>query len=197
MVRIDLRISPRIFEKIWNGPKRILWGWGKLIRQKNQKQKISWHCPFNVRNSFVVLSPGNRTIFCVWFQADFSWYIVAWGIKDNSQVPGKIKNRRNTEIRRQFYVYVQWEQFDQTRFACVASLKPKGLVTSLSVDFHGAYCKYYIKNLQKSRSFAENHRPLPRVILFSVKQYIWRISSGQNAPKTEESDETGHRCIYF
>ncbi len=21
--------------------------WGKLIQEKNQKQKISWHCPFN------------------------------------------------------------------------------------------------------------------------------------------------------
>ncbi len=21
--------------------------WGKLIHEKNQKQKISWHCPFN------------------------------------------------------------------------------------------------------------------------------------------------------
>ncbi len=21
--------------------------WGKLINEKNQKQKISWHCPFN------------------------------------------------------------------------------------------------------------------------------------------------------
>ncbi len=22
-------------------------GWGKLIHEKNHKQKISWHCPFN------------------------------------------------------------------------------------------------------------------------------------------------------
>ncbi len=36
--------------------------WGKLIHEKNQKQKISWHCPFNVSdfqpifraNAFVV-----------------------------------------------------------------------------------------------------------------------------------------------
>jgi hypothetical protein len=34
-------ISPRIFEKIRNGPNGILWGWGKLIHEKNQKQKIS------------------------------------------------------------------------------------------------------------------------------------------------------------
>jgi hypothetical protein len=47
-VNLDLRISPRIFEKIRNGPNGILWGWGggELIDEKNQKQKISWHCPF-------------------------------------------------------------------------------------------------------------------------------------------------------
>ncbi len=40
-------ISPWIFEKIWNVPIGILLGWGELIQEKNQKQKISWHCPFN------------------------------------------------------------------------------------------------------------------------------------------------------
>ncbi len=45
VVHLDLRISPRIFEKIWNGPNGILWDWGKLIHEKNQKQKILWHCP--------------------------------------------------------------------------------------------------------------------------------------------------------
>jgi hypothetical protein len=28
-VHLDLRISPRIFEKIQNGPNVILWGWGE------------------------------------------------------------------------------------------------------------------------------------------------------------------------
>ena len=41
VVHLDLRISPRIFEKIRNDPNAILWGWEKLIHQKNQKQKIS------------------------------------------------------------------------------------------------------------------------------------------------------------
>jgi hypothetical protein len=41
VVHLDSRISPRIFEKIRNGPNGILWGWGKLIDEKNQKQKIS------------------------------------------------------------------------------------------------------------------------------------------------------------
>ncbi len=43
---VDLRISPRIFEKIWNGPIGILWGWGETDSWKKTKQKISWHCPF-------------------------------------------------------------------------------------------------------------------------------------------------------
>jgi len=29
VVHLDLRISPRIFEKILNGPNGILWGWGE------------------------------------------------------------------------------------------------------------------------------------------------------------------------
>ncbi len=46
VANLKLWISPRIFEKIRNGLKGILWGWGKLILEKNQKQKIAWHCPF-------------------------------------------------------------------------------------------------------------------------------------------------------
>jgi hypothetical protein len=41
VVHLGLRISPRIFEKIQNGPNVILWGWGELIHEKNRKQKIS------------------------------------------------------------------------------------------------------------------------------------------------------------
>jgi hypothetical protein len=40
VVHLDLRISPRIFEKIRNGPNGILWGEGKLIHGKNQRQKV-------------------------------------------------------------------------------------------------------------------------------------------------------------
>jgi hypothetical protein len=29
VVHLDLRLSPRIFEKIRNGPNAILWGWGE------------------------------------------------------------------------------------------------------------------------------------------------------------------------
>jgi hypothetical protein len=41
VVHLDLRISPRIFEKIRNGPNGILWDWGETDSYKNQKQKIS------------------------------------------------------------------------------------------------------------------------------------------------------------
>jgi hypothetical protein len=51
VVHLELRISPRIFEKIRNGPNVIHMlysgAWGKLIHEKNQKSKILWHCPFN------------------------------------------------------------------------------------------------------------------------------------------------------
>jgi hypothetical protein len=43
---LELRISPRIFEKF----ETVLMGYsgagGKLIDEKNQKRKISLHCPF-------------------------------------------------------------------------------------------------------------------------------------------------------
>ncbi len=34
------------FQKIRNGPNVIFRGLGKMIYEKNLKQKISWHCPF-------------------------------------------------------------------------------------------------------------------------------------------------------
>ncbi len=38
----------REFSKKFETALMVYWGaWGKLIHQKNQKQKISWHCPFN------------------------------------------------------------------------------------------------------------------------------------------------------
>jgi hypothetical protein len=40
VVRLELRISPRIFEKIRNGPNVLLRGLGKLIHGENQKSKI-------------------------------------------------------------------------------------------------------------------------------------------------------------
>ncbi len=42
---LELQISPQIFEKIRNDSNDS-GAWGKLIREKNQKSKISWHCPF-------------------------------------------------------------------------------------------------------------------------------------------------------
>ncbi len=44
VVHLEPQISPRIFENIRNS--RILRCLGELIHEKNQKSKISWHCPF-------------------------------------------------------------------------------------------------------------------------------------------------------
>jgi hypothetical protein len=41
VVHLDLRISPRIFEKIRNDPYVISGAWGKVIHEKNLNQKIS------------------------------------------------------------------------------------------------------------------------------------------------------------
>ena len=39
VVHLDLRISPRIFEKIRIGPNAILWGWGKTDSSKKPEAK--------------------------------------------------------------------------------------------------------------------------------------------------------------
>jgi hypothetical protein len=39
-VHLDLRISPRIFEKIQNGPNGILWGWVKLTHEKPEEKNL-------------------------------------------------------------------------------------------------------------------------------------------------------------
>ncbi len=48
VVHLELRISPRIFEKIRNGSVGILRVLGETDSWKKQKSKISWHCPFNL-----------------------------------------------------------------------------------------------------------------------------------------------------
>ena len=39
VVHLGLRISPRIFEKIQNGPNAILWGWGEADLSKKPEAK--------------------------------------------------------------------------------------------------------------------------------------------------------------
>ncbi len=39
VVHLDLRLSPRIFEKIRNGPNVILWGWGETDSSKKPEAK--------------------------------------------------------------------------------------------------------------------------------------------------------------
>ncbi len=39
VVHLDLRVSPWIFEKMWNGPNGILWGWGETDLWKQPEAK--------------------------------------------------------------------------------------------------------------------------------------------------------------
>jgi hypothetical protein len=41
VVHLNLRISPRIFKKIQNDSNAISGAWGKMIHEKDLKQKIS------------------------------------------------------------------------------------------------------------------------------------------------------------
>ncbi len=42
---------------------------GKLIHQKNQMQKISWHCPFNPASRAEVVFLVNSSITSLWSEA--------------------------------------------------------------------------------------------------------------------------------
>ncbi len=53
VVNLELRISPRIFKKIRNGPSDILRGLGET-----DSSRISWHCPFKSRYFINVLDNG-------------------------------------------------------------------------------------------------------------------------------------------
>jgi hypothetical protein len=53
VVHLDLWISLQIFKKIWNGPNGIVPT--KLIHEKNQKQKVSRHCPLKEGNDCILL----------------------------------------------------------------------------------------------------------------------------------------------
>jgi hypothetical protein len=63
-VHLELRISPRIFEKI--GTALIVSGaWGKLMHVENLKSKISWHCSFYMffcRKSMSLIHGLNQTV---------------------------------------------------------------------------------------------------------------------------------------
>jgi hypothetical protein len=46
---------------------------GKLIDEKNQKQKISWHCPFNHHPYKVTIPPQHLSLVLIWgyFSSDY------------------------------------------------------------------------------------------------------------------------------
>jgi hypothetical protein len=62
-LRILLRISPRIFEKIRIGPKgilRCLGDWGKLIPEKSQKLKTRGTVPLKIGRGHSVMAINSK-----------------------------------------------------------------------------------------------------------------------------------------
>ncbi len=56
VVHLYLRISPEFSKKFETVLRGYSGARGKLIHEKNQKQKISWHCPFNPRLKCILLA---------------------------------------------------------------------------------------------------------------------------------------------
>jgi hypothetical protein len=61
---LDLPISLRIFEKIRNSPNGILWGWGKLIHEKDQSKKSRDTVPLSQERQKVKSSLNHKKGQC-------------------------------------------------------------------------------------------------------------------------------------
>ncbi len=66
---------------------------GKLIHEKNQKQKISWHCPFKPAPSFLLsTSPGQLDVqyplylYNVLNSSIYNQTVISGGYKDMSSI---------------------------------------------------------------------------------------------------------------
>ncbi len=81
MVHLEPRISPRIFEKIRNGRNGIYSGAsGKLIHEKNQKSKISWHCPIKPESTIKKnIKPLDISVILIYRYKAFL-ATVLWGV---------------------------------------------------------------------------------------------------------------------
>ncbi len=91
VVHLELRISPQIFEKIWNGRNGVIVASGKMIHLENLKPKISWHCPLNMmasctslyareerRVTFTSLPLNYRDIWFLWKFKSFNKLMQIW-----------------------------------------------------------------------------------------------------------------------
>jgi hypothetical protein len=53
VVNLELRYLREFLKKFETALMVYSGAWGKLIREKNKKSKISWHCPFKSARGFV------------------------------------------------------------------------------------------------------------------------------------------------
>ncbi len=64
VVHLDLRISPRAFEEIKNGPNGILWGWGKTVSWKKTRVKKSRDAvPLNMKVNYLGFDCGEPRVW--------------------------------------------------------------------------------------------------------------------------------------
>ncbi len=82
VVHLELRISPRIFEKIWNGPNGILKGLGETDSwKKNQKSKSRDTVPLNKFQKQMLFTGGVEGFFLrSWFQSES----IEWVLEDQA-----------------------------------------------------------------------------------------------------------------
>ncbi len=62
VVHLDLRIYPRIFEKIWNGLNEILWGWGETDSWKKPEAKKSRYTVPLMFEAIIASNPNKNLV---------------------------------------------------------------------------------------------------------------------------------------
>jgi hypothetical protein len=82
VVHLDLQISPQILEKNPNDPKAIIRGLGKMSPEKNQKQRILWHCPFKPR----AVRTSAKSCLHIWYSI---FYLIGHQRKINITDPNR------------------------------------------------------------------------------------------------------------
>jgi hypothetical protein len=92
-----------MFENIQNDPNGILRGLGKLVHEKNQKSKISRHCPF---------TPCIMLNLCLYFNRKKAYQIdVRFGSNQNFN---GLQLRIREEHRHQIFILVNSTKMNNT-----------------------------------------------------------------------------------
>ncbi len=135
VVHLELRISPRIFEKIWNSPNVILRGLGETDSwKKNQNLIILWHCPFNGGFKIVFAMPVCKKRIWDRYRNTMSYKnlltgllppadLTSWGCSSQEKVqPNLFGKKQSTSMKFNYFcmnvTINRWVNFEHCTITC-------------------------------------------------------------------------------